>query len=90
MSEPGTKCLCVGPLRGAPGTPAAVRLTWTRSLLVFTAMCYGDSSFWHPLLLRATSEAKISIVILNHHTVGVGPACSFPPTSLVVACSVCP
>ena len=57
--------LCVGPLRGTPGTPEAFHLTQHKFLLVFIARSYGDFSSWHwnpmpgflvwvwdPLLLR--------------------------------------
>ena len=39
--------LCIGPLRGTPGTLEALCLSQEQSPLVFTATGYGNFSFWH-------------------------------------------
>lgn len=81
--HPSSRCWvrpCSGPLRGSLGTPAALLLTWTESLLVFTARCHRGSSSWHwcsrwgvrcgagsPHSSVGTFVATMSLPILNCH-----------------------
>lgn len=81
-----------GPLRGVRRARAALCLAQTQTL-IFTARCYGDSSsrLWSPRLKEPDVErdsltpqeghstAKLSLPILNRHTIGVGPAYSTSP-----------
>ena len=39
--------LCVGPVKGTPGTSEALHITQPQSPLAFTARSYGDFSSWH-------------------------------------------
>lgn len=62
----------------------------TQLPLVITARCYGNSSFSHWSMglgsQGVSSAAEIFLLIMNHHTVGVGPAhFAFLPLLLVVA-----
>lgn len=80
--------LCTGPLRAVClSLLVAFCLSWVQCLLVFTVRCYDESSSWHwyPQLgslvglrsltpLGGTSPAAVSLLILNCHTVDVGPA----------------
>ena len=79
------------PLPCAPpptcSTPAALHFFRKQPSLVFTARCYGDSSYRHwccglgigygtgtLYFSKWTSSAEISLPILNCHTMDVGPA----------------
>lgn len=71
-------------LIGMSMTLAVICLTQPQSPLVFTARSCGNFSFWHwnpglgrplwGLVPPGTSATEISLLILNHHTRGVGPA----------------
>lgn len=37
----------LGPFKRMPGSTAAIQLTQTDSLLIFTVSCCGNSSSWH-------------------------------------------
>lgn len=85
--------LCAIPLRGTPGTPAALCLTQPQSLLLFTNRNYrnffpGTGTLgWGalcgagtPCSSKGTSTAEVSLLIFNGHTRVMVPACSMSQT----------